>query len=65
MVARWWPGGTNNKPRWLIIVVDVDRRMTSLHGSSSSLVCGVGVDRRERTDNEPRWLVVVIVGVDR
>ena len=56
---RWWPGGTNDEPRWLVVIVDQQERMDD----KPMWLVIVEVVRwwPGGTNNEPRWLVIVVV----
>ena len=61
---RWWLGGTNDEPRWLIVIVGVDQQEQTNDTPTWLIIFIVGVDGQEWTDNKSRWLVVVVIGVD-
>ena len=59
--CQWWLGGTNDEPRWLVIIVDQQERTDD---EPRWLVVIEVVVRwwLGGTNDEPRWLVVVVVG---
>ena len=48
VVVRWWLGGTNDEPRWLIVVVGVDQQEQTNDKPTWLVVFVVGVDGQEQ-----------------
>ena len=63
-MVRWWPGGTNDEPRWLVVVEVVVRWRPGGTNDEPRWLIIVEVVRwwPGGTNNEPRWLVVIVVG---